>query len=709
MKKLSPVIFILLGFLSATAQSIVVNDPTDPQTNLTAEELIQEVLVSGSSCVEIELTNLVENPDGVSDINQRSWGYFKQGDSNFPFEEGIVLSSGFAVNAEGPNDETGSSDIGTGWNGDLDLQTILDNLYGTTVTTNNATVFEFTFTSSLSEINFEFIFASEEYEDDFECTDDFRDGFAFLIKGPGITDDSGAPFGGTNIAAVPGSTNIPVSTATIHREAMAGDTELPCPGQVSGVDFFPDLYVSNTNPNTNEIQFDGLTVELSTATATIVPNEEYTVKLVIADRGDSSFDSAVFLKAGSFNIGSVDLGDDILIGSGDALCTGDIITLDAGENPGGTYEWFKDGVLIEGENGQTLDISETGLYRVEISFTTTECVITDEILAEFFILPEFDLGENQLFCEFEVVTLDATPTNPGDLTDIMYKWFKDGVEIAGEIGATLDVTETGDYSAEVTGNGCPVTDNVLVEQVVFTVDIGDLVEPCDESEYEIVPTIEGADPSLATYVWSTGETTPTIVVTEDGTYSVEVTILDCVETDEVVINFRTLPEVELGETIIKCAQDIIVLEATPTNIDVNDVTFTWFVDGGEIAGATSNTLEVTDEGLYSVEISDDGCIGEDSIAVTFYANENCVISEGISPNGDDLNETLDLEFLNDQKDITKLSIFNRLGRLVYEKQEYINEWIGQTNDGAELPVGTYFYVIELLEEEPLTGWIYLNK
>ena len=116
-----------------------------------------------------------------------------------------------------------------------------------------------------------------------------------------------------------------------------------------------------------------------------------------------------------------------------------------------------------------------------------------------------------------------------------------------------------------------------------------------------------------------------------------------------------------------------------------------------------------EEGIYSVDVSNDGCVGTDDITVMFYRNANCVISQGISPNEDNFNDFFDLQFLDDKKDITKLSILNRLGTLVYEKQEYVDEWTGTTTEGEALPVGTYFYVIELSTESPITGWIYINK
>lgn len=685
-------------------QSIVVNDPADPQTALDAEALIQEVLVSGSSCVDIELVNLAQNPAGTGDLNQRSWGYFKRGDTDFPFEEGIILSSGFAVSAEGPNQSGGTSDIGTGWAGDIDIKTILDNEYGTNVDTNNATVFEFTFSTALDQVSFEFIFASEEYEDDFECIDQFRDGFAFLVRGPGIPDDSGAPFGGTNIASVTGSDNVPVSTASIHRDTFLCGFEIP------GVNYFPEFYVTNSAPATNEIEFDGLTVALTTATVQVIPDEIYTLKMVIADRGDSSFDSAVFLNAGSLNIGNVDLGNDILVGDPEAKCEGEVITLDAGENPGASFQWFKDGVEIEGATEQTLDVTESGLYGVEVVLQSNpECVLSDEVLIEFIPSPDFDLGEDQLICEAEQVVLDATPLNSAELNNISYVWLKDGAVIPGEDQPTLVVTETGLYSAEVTGNECTVSDVILVQLVQFTVDIGDMVEPCGDNTYEIVPLIEGADPAGASYLWNTGEMTPTITVSEDGVYSVEVTIEGCTESDEVTINFRTLPEIELGEDQTKCAQDILILDANPANGGGTTFTYTWFRDGGELSGETSATLEVIEPGIYSVEVNDDGCVATDTIEISFYENENCVISQGISPNGDGLNDNFDLEFLNDRSGIVKIAIYNRLGLLIYEKENYTNEWIGQTDDGQELPVGTYFYIIQLETDEPLSGWIYLNR
>ncbi|KOS07622.1 hypothetical protein AM493_17420 [Flavobacterium akiainvivens] len=82
----------------------------------------------------------------------------------------------------------------------------------------------------------------------------------------------------------------------------------------------------------------------------------------------------------------------------------------------------------------------------------------------------------------------------------------------------------------------------------------------------------------------------------------------------------------------------------------------------------------------------------------------CNVPKGISPNGDEWNETFDLSSMC----VAKLTVFNRYGMQVYEAENYTNEWHGQSPDG-DLPVGTYYYYIVLTNGETLTGWVYLQK
>jgi gliding motility-associated-like protein len=80
------------------------------------------------------------------------------------------------------------------------------------------------------------------------------------------------------------------------------------------------------------------------------------------------------------------------------------------------------------------------------------------------------------------------------------------------------------------------------------------------------------------------------------------------------------------------------------------------------------------------------------------------IPKGISPNDDSINDSFDLRALM----VDHLTIFNRYGLRVYEKNNYLNEWKGQDNGGKLLPTGTYYYYIKTNFGSEKTGWVYLN-
>jgi gliding motility-associated-like protein len=84
----------------------------------------------------------------------------------------------------------------------------------------------------------------------------------------------------------------------------------------------------------------------------------------------------------------------------------------------------------------------------------------------------------------------------------------------------------------------------------------------------------------------------------------------------------------------------------------------------------------------------------------------CDLQKGISPHaasiGDGLNDYFKLSCI-------KFQIFNRYGMLVYSKDNYHNDWYGQTNKGEILPDATYYYIIHSVNNEIKTGWVYINS
>ena len=99
----------------------------------------------------------------------------------------------------------------------------------------------------------------------------------------------------------------------------------------------------------------------------------------------------------------------------------------------------------------------------------------------------------------------------------------------------------------------------------------------------------------------------------------------------------------------------------------------------------------------------DGCSKSKEFIID---NLYCDIQKGISPNGDGFNEFFDLRLMN----VKELIIYNRYGVKVYNKENYYNEWVGQTNNNNILPDGVYYYLIEFTNDSNLkTGWIYINR
>ena len=328
------VAMLLLGCTLSFSQNIQIDN------TLTAEQLIQDHLVEG--CVQV--TN-ISSPVNGSVNGFSSFGYFERDISNFPFENGIMLTTGNATSGGNATNTNILNDGELSWTTDPDLEAAL----GIT-NTHNATTIEFDFVSISNLIQFNYILASEEYFGNFPC--EYSDGFAFLIREAGTNN----PY--TNIALIPG-TAIPVNTNTIHDEIVGF-----CPAEN---DTFFDGY------NLGDTNYNGRTTVM-TASANITPNVQYHIKLVIADQSDENYDSAVFIQGNSFNP-TVELGPDITTCAEHYDINADI------QNPLANYSWFLNGNVIPGEINPILTAVTSGEYQVQISIplNNDDCIIQDVI------------------------------------------------------------------------------------------------------------------------------------------------------------------------------------------------------------------------------------------------------------------------------------------------------------------------------------------
>jgi gliding motility-associated-like protein len=110
----------------------------------------------------------------------------------------------------------------------------------------------------------------------------------------------------------------------------------------------------------------------------------------------------------------------------------------------------------------------------------------------------------------------------------------------------------------------------------------------------------------ATYLWQDNSTNPIFVISQPGTYWVQVTDSCVVTSDTIVIQYAPYPIVNIGNDTVLCAGEVLVLEATTPNGD-----YLWNTND------TVSQLTVGSAGIYWVDVTVNYCTTRDSIAVGF--------------------------------------------------------------------------------------------
>ena len=641
----------------------------------TPEQLVKDILIGtqNASCITVSNVSIKGGQNYGS--NPISYGYFEKGTLPFNIQNGIILSTGSAIQATGPN-TTLLSEGDYSWDGDQDLTDAFQALSPRFV---NATSLEFDFVANnTTGISFQYMLLSEEYQ--FSGCNYF-DSFAFLIKEAGASTYK-------NIALLPG-TNEPVSSKTVR-----GGTD--CPENEMYFDRFN--YPPDSPRTDSPTNYDGQT-KILTAQTDIIPGKTYHIKLVIADDKTTSHDSAVFLKAGSF-VGKKDLGPDHIIADGTALCENSTITLNAFTS-GATYSWYKDGVAIPGANSAQYIVTENGFYEVNID--DSGCQLKGSIKIEF---SETPIVSDEKFCNYN----NGAPIqlNLQDLNNQFISNYEDYFDVkyyldSGHLKQLPDnfsYTDDTIIYAQVKSGNCPIVNATLHLNTPKKSDI--LV---DQTICPNATTTLKAETGFKHYKWmrengeiiDEGDTLNEISNIPVGKYKVELTSQnDCSLEQDVTVFAAQLPEI--------------------TNIDVTGNTATVYVSGGNsgyeysmdgINFTSSNIFTDIPRGLHTIYV-------RDSKKCEIIEKQFLVINliNVITPNNDGFNDVLDYSDLKIKENVS-IEIFDRYGTLVFQSLDKNYIWDGTTN-GKALPTGNYWYILNWIEPDtklPVAykGWILLKN
>ncbi len=352
--------------------------------------------------------------------------------------------------------------------------------------------------------------------------------------------------------------------------------------------------------------------------------------------------------------------------------TGDVcqdnLTLTVEDNPDYTYQWYINGVAIIAEESPSLILTSEdpeGLYSAVIN-TPDGCLFTTEY---FLNVPSYSQNVETVICEDEYYLLN---------------------------GDTL--RDAGSYQALMTAsNGCDSLVNLTLGVGNHTyADFEGAICLGDLFEYYDVQTDEPGEFIATTTNYSGCDSI------------ISVTVINVSEGIEVVLPERV--EVLLGQTV----------DVEPESFDFGITAFTWTDPSGEILSETPRvddyyTLEST---YLFLETTDTyGCMFLDSVFVEVLPFYDLYIPNVFSPDNSGFNDYFKFYPASSLASVTRFSIYDRWGGLMYEENNITDfdsflGWDGRV-EGKYANPGVYVYLIEAVfldgEQRQISGDVTLVR
>ncbi len=580
-------------------------------TDYTITELVEDVFID-SDCALV--SNITSSAAGV--------GYFNKANSEFALTEGIILTSGNVLAAPGP--ETGIQSFDNGNPADADLTALINQVDPDGGISSNVARLEFDFTPITNYIFFDFIFASDEYGT-FQCS--FSDFFAFFLTNT-VTGET------INMAVVPG-TDDPVCTFTVRNNIF----NTACTSEnVEWFDYLYDDFLPGGTPAiVSMTDFRGITKKMI-AEANVTPGTLYHMKIVLGDDGgfggfDTAYDSAVFIQ--DFEIGDVELGVDLTVDNGNAICVGDEYTIQSGLDPVNyTFEWYNGTDLISGETGPNLTVTQPGAYTIKALFNNTSCQATDTVTIEYYQDALPGTPENLINCDASGSALfDLTenadnilaPFTAGTHTIAYFLNEDDASDNVNDIDDPTTFTGNDDQVIWVrvnnTATGCKqlISFTLTVQDLTpqFTLDGKLAICPDESTTLTVQPVAGNFDPTLVTYVWTgpsgtlpdTGQSITVVGATGYGSYSVLVNNQGCTATQTFDIIENTEEwTVSVNTPATLCpSESATIAVSIGNNTNGDPVEYTYTTPGGTPVVSASNSFVITGPGDYNVNVNILGC------------------------------------------------------------------------------------------------------
>jgi gliding motility-associated-like protein len=380
----------------------------------------------------------------------------------------------------------------------------------------------------------------------------------------------------------------------------------------------------------------------------------------------------------------------------DPLCNGDttgsIAVIPSGGTLGYTYAWSPSG-------GTAAMASNLGANTYTVTVTDAQgCTATQSTtLVQTTALTISSVVTNPSCNTLTDGSIDVTVT--GGAPVYAYQW--SGASTA--ITEDLSGLDSGTFMITVTdGNGCTISDtSMLIPNQSIFVFAGNDTTFCQNGSIMLVANSTNG----ITFQWFelpagsvVGAASSVSVTPPPGTTAYYVTTDNgsgCTASDTLNVTSNVLPTASAGSDATIVIGSSTVIGGSPTaspgtSINWNPIPY---LDNATASNPTATPAATT---TYTVSVTTpEGCTVSDSVLVTVLPA--IVIPDGISPNGDGDND----EWIIDGIELFPncvVEVYNRWGELLFQSVGYKEHWKG-TYKGEELPVGSYYYIVDL--KDPL--------
>ncbi len=278
------------------------------------------------------------------------------------------------------------------------------------------------------------------------------------------------------------------------------------------------------------------------------------------------------------------------------ICTGNDITLSCIGSNIANYQWQLDGNDLQNETNSSYLATAAGTYTCVASNTCGNSPSGNNVVISIVGAPtaaSVSPAGTTGICTGTSQTLTCTATGATS-----YQWVLDGADINGEVASTYVASTAGTYTCKALNSCGTITsvDSAVIE-ITSTPTAPNLTSSLGDSLCLGDSTVISAALGYTTYVWSNGETTNSIKVGAAGSYVVTVSS-----------TCGTVASNPYQLTVNTPVQPVITANGNVLQSSVAGVSYIWFLNAITVDGANAQTYTPTQNGPYSVRVTDEnGC------------------------------------------------------------------------------------------------------